>query len=207
MDISPRIFILGVDRTMVEKAVHAHYGHDPGISGREYLDKIVQHPFSVPPSSREKLKRRFGTSGLDGKDAGIIELAASGNPRIYLRTLNTWRVVSALAKELSLDKEEYEKRLLVLASAVQVRFPRLHEVCRSRPDRLQFFYNQCIESTADSGALFVKTAPEYKEVWDDPEAHRFFYDLAKLLGQASDPLQQGSPEMIRNAFNLSAAAR
>ena len=207
LDTSPCIFIFGVDRTMVEKAVYAHYGHDPGISGREYLDKIVQHPFSVPPANGEQLKGRFGMSGLGAKDTGIIELAAAGNPRIYLRILNTWRVVSALAKELSLDKGEHEKRLLVLASAVQVRFPRLHEVCRSRPDRLQFFYNQCTEPTAESGALFIKTAPEFKEAWDDPEARRFFYNLGNAYGQASDPLQQGSPEMIRNAFNLSAATR
>lgn len=50
-DGSPFIVLLGIDARIIVKAVEAKYGRvltEAGISGYEYLDKIVQIPFRIP---------------------------------------------------------------------------------------------------------------------------------------------------------------
>lgn len=51
-DGMPFIVVLGIDARIVVKAVEERYGKvltEAGISGYEYLDKIVQIPFRIPP--------------------------------------------------------------------------------------------------------------------------------------------------------------
>jgi hypothetical protein len=51
-DGMPFVVVLGIDARIVVKAVEERYGKvltEAGISGYEYLDKIVQIPFRIPP--------------------------------------------------------------------------------------------------------------------------------------------------------------
>ncbi|MEK7323636.1 MAG: P-loop NTPase fold protein, partial [Chloroflexota bacterium] len=49
----PFVVVLGIDARVIVKAVEERYGKvlvEAGISGYEYLDKIVQIPFRIPPA-------------------------------------------------------------------------------------------------------------------------------------------------------------
>jgi hypothetical protein len=54
-DGSPFVIFLGIDARIMVRAVEEHYGAvlvKAGINGYEYLDKIVQVPFVIPPANR-----------------------------------------------------------------------------------------------------------------------------------------------------------
>lgn len=55
----PFIIFLGIDARVIVKAIEERYGKvltEAGITGYEYLDKIVQIPFRIPPANEEALK-------------------------------------------------------------------------------------------------------------------------------------------------------
>jgi len=56
MDTEGCVFIIGVDRQVIEMGIEVHYRHlglqredELPISGSKYLEKMVQLPFSLPP--------------------------------------------------------------------------------------------------------------------------------------------------------------
>ncbi|MBI4738853.1 hypothetical protein HY772_04790, partial [Candidatus Woesearchaeota archaeon] len=56
----PFIIFLGIDARVIVKAIEERYGKvltDAGITGYEYLDKIVQIPFRIPPANETALKK------------------------------------------------------------------------------------------------------------------------------------------------------
>jgi hypothetical protein len=58
-DGTPFIVFLGLDARIIVKAIEERYGKvltEAGITGYEYLDKIVQIPFRIPPANEETLK-------------------------------------------------------------------------------------------------------------------------------------------------------
>ncbi len=58
-DGAPFIVFLGLDARIIVKAIEERYGKvltEAGITGYEYLDKIVQIPFRIPPAGEEALK-------------------------------------------------------------------------------------------------------------------------------------------------------
>lgn len=210
LDTAPCVFIMGIDRIVVERAIQSHYGTDPAVSGREYLDKIIQLSLTIPLAQPDALAKLFGQLGgdvgLDENDRYIFELAAGGNPRLYARLLAAWRVVSSLAPNFGFNMADVQdKRLLMIATAVHVRFPGLHAVTRADPVHFPFFRSMCLEpNKAQGGELFVSNqAGSFKEYWQDPAVVDFFYRLSLRFQGALDLSLISMPPKIRGAFNLS----
>jgi GH25 family lysozyme M1 (1,4-beta-N-acetylmuramidase) len=60
VDGDPYIVFLGIDARVLVKAVEERYGKvlvDAGITGYEFLDKIVQIPFRIPHANEEDMKK------------------------------------------------------------------------------------------------------------------------------------------------------
>ena len=208
LDTSQCVFIIGVDRTVVERAVQAHYGIYPGVSGRDYLDKIIQVSFSIPPADVAKLLDVFREEGsspeIVGKDWEIFEQAVEGNPLVFYRLMRAWQIVRALAAHVNLNLgDTQQRRLLMLATAVQIRFPRLHEVCRRRHEAFKTFQSSCVRSATTVADFDQNNAADYKEFWDDPAVRSFFYLLERRLGSEDDMTILSDPEFVKCAFNLS----
>ncbi len=49
LDVTGFIFLLALDQQTVEKAIESHYGEKYGIQGKDYLKKLVQVEFRLPP--------------------------------------------------------------------------------------------------------------------------------------------------------------
>jgi hypothetical protein len=57
---APFFVFLAIDARVIVKAVEVHYGKmltEAGISGYEFLDKVVQIPFRIPPAGPDAMKR------------------------------------------------------------------------------------------------------------------------------------------------------
>ncbi|MCH8987925.1 MAG: hypothetical protein IIA92_03865 [Chloroflexi bacterium] len=203
LDQAPCVFVIGVDRTVVERAIQARYGAGFGDLGRDYLDKIIEYSIAIPQARMSQLESIYGS---DVSTKEIFELAAYGNPRNYNRLISAWRIVREVAKEYGnvLDGDADAKKLLIIATAIQVRFPRLHEVCRNSPDRFGLFFERCGGPGSDGDQIIAQGALAYKPFWDDGMVRNFFQQLReKIPGNVYNTMAAST---IRDAFNVSASA-
>ena len=117
LDLPGCVFILGMDRVVVEQGIRQRYKDfvldtaEP-FKPREYLDKIIQIPFSLPPLGAEQVlyylnqlgQARFGTINAS---RDLIETAAPPNPRSLKRVLNVQQLMLLLDgwQTVELNKE------------------------------------------------------------------------------------------------------
>jgi hypothetical protein len=176
---------------MVETAIQAHYGVEPGNIGREYLDKLVQLPVELPTVDARALTSHFGPTGLDEIGVKILQVASADNPRLYLRIKSLWDLILPMGEALLLDMDEpMVRHLLLIAISISIRFPALREVSRSRPDGFANFASLCARPT-DNSPVYLKTnAPEYLPHWEDANVRTFFSQLRQVLGDDMDPIQK-----------------
>ena len=151
LDIEGYLFILGIDRDVVEKDSF-------GIFPEDYLDKMIQLPLELPAVEPGR-KRRFIESLLcdtDGlKDhSDIIEVGAGDDPRMLKRFVNllsfTVRLAETLKDDILNDKgeikeseahkkllQEYFIPLLYIKWAIIVfRYPEIHNDIKGNRKRL-----------------------------------------------------------------------
>jgi len=204
------VFVIGVDRTVVERAIQAHYNTEPGGLGREYLDKIIRYPFNIPPAESTKLEEYFGQltepDSRNDKCLHVLKVAAEGNPRVYLRLANAWNLVASLAPHVIPDLwQEDCKHILAIATAVHIRFPALHEVCCRNPRGLYFLFENWTNPPREeiNRVLARANAVEYAQFWENAPARNFFLGL-RTLGDSSAKLF-GPPQSLESAFRLSAS--
>ncbi len=161
LEVPGTVFVIGMDRQVIERGIEARYGRlfrleETGeqrvplpIRGDTYLQKIVQIPFHLPPLSEADV----GTfiEALEGKMAGEKRLSemtrrvfAEGlfpNPRQVKRAVNIFRVLQgiALARKARGELSEGGVAWPLLAKTVliQTQFPELYEAWRQYPTLVQ----------------------------------------------------------------------
>jgi hypothetical protein len=104
------IFILGMDRQVVEQGIRVRYqafalgppGTASPVDARQYLDKIIQIPFTLPPLSAAQIAE-FIHQWCDEHQqpalkacAEVIVTGVARNPRSVKRTMNVLRLMLAL---------------------------------------------------------------------------------------------------------------
>lgn len=212
LDDAPCVFVLGLDRSIVEIAIQNHYKIAPGDMGRDYLDKIVRVPFVIPPISPIRLRNYFESTVREFNEEcwKIIEVASHGNPRLYTRFIGSWKVIRTLGA-VGLDMTDTEvKKMLIIALAVLLRFPRLHELSMLFPSGFRTLYDRCQDTEWDTSVLNDdnQNAVMFYEFWKDVHTRAFFRDLRRELGRSggTNPLE-GAGVHIETAFRLTSSAR
>lgn len=119
------VFVLAIDYEVVSKGLEAKLGPRTGKNAhefRQYLDKIIQVPFTMPTGSLslnnraliKELVRKLGLREFTGevpqeetfKALGkIVRLAAGSNPRSIKRILNTVSLLEHIEKQKLAQKE------------------------------------------------------------------------------------------------------
>jgi hypothetical protein len=106
LDLPGCVFVLGMDRLVVEQGIRQRYkdlalGTDDSFKPRDYLDKIIQIPFNLPPLGGAQIlnylnqlgQAHYGTTSAS---RDLIEAAAPPNPRTLKRVLNVQQLVLLL---------------------------------------------------------------------------------------------------------------
>ncbi|MBT7599967.1 MAG: hypothetical protein HN560_02710 [Anaerolineae bacterium] len=100
-DGSPFVIFLGIDARVIIRAVEEHYGKvlvEAGINGYEYLDKIIQIPFVIPPASKEEIGEYVDSM-----------LYASGDERDKIaEVLKRMEEINTPSVDVASDKDEVE---------------------------------------------------------------------------------------------------
>ena len=144
LDLPGCVFVLGIDRVIIERGIQVRYKEfalSPDAAGapfpvaeRDYLEKIVQVPFTLPPLAPSAitafLKRRLpAVAGLsdDAEQAEVADLMTIGllrNPRKVKRSFNIFRL------HLTLDrayKRQTPAGLIAKLTVIQSSFANLYE--------------------------------------------------------------------------------
>ena len=103
LDISKCVFVIGVEREVIERGIEVRYkSGERGIpiSGKDYIEKIIQVPFTLPPIREANMTKFIESLGISEVEKGYAEVVAKGtgcNPRKVKMFLNTLRIRQAIA--------------------------------------------------------------------------------------------------------------
>jgi predicted KAP-like P-loop ATPase len=112
MDVPGFVFTLALDYDVLVEAVNARYPH---VSGHEFVQKIIQLPFRVPPLRiddqtflNELIPRwsEWGSGLPDGFSRSVVDIsvqALESNPRQIKRLANSFLVLERIVKLRRLD--------------------------------------------------------------------------------------------------------
>ncbi|MBU7029400.1 MAG: tetratricopeptide repeat protein [Theionarchaea archaeon] len=108
LNVERSVFIIGVDKKVVEDGILQKYGKKSENWGKSYLDKIIQIPVNLPPLRKDIITKQF-IRGLDISQeietyADIIA-EVGNNPRTIKRLLNRFEIQRILAKKKKLKVE------------------------------------------------------------------------------------------------------
>ncbi len=193
------IFVLGMDHYVVEEGIKYRYTGKVNMSGRDYLDKIVQVPFFLPPVSYERLKASL-QKGEEGKSLSpeiwnIIQLGMGGNPRKTKRFVNSFflsgrfldhqnKIVMRRLQEGSLTALTREMQNVYLAEILvfQMIFPDFYQHLRSSPADWEYLEKYVIrEDYAAKRERALKDRESLDPFWKDRDFKNF---MSKTSGHA-----------------------
>jgi ribosomal protein L7/L12 len=135
LNLTNCVYVIGVDRASLECSIRLRY-KEQEMREADYLDKIVQLPFTIPPIAHESMARFI--QPLLPTDLTITsKLLVRGlgdNPRQVKRFINTLLLNHELAAEMLGDK--YDPKLLAGILLVQQRNQDLYRAAVLEPSIL-----------------------------------------------------------------------
>ncbi len=141
LDIPGCVFVLGMDRAVVEQGIRVRYKEfalDPAaarvqpVDARQYLDKIIQIPFTLPPLADTQIAKFVEDwCGEHGQDAlkeakELIVKGVAPNPRSVKRTLNVLRLMVELRKVQDLPVDQDLVRRLAKIVVLQTSYDQVY---------------------------------------------------------------------------------
>ncbi len=138
VDLPGCVYVLGLDLDVVQQAISYKYKDDP-VAQREYLGKIIQLPFQLPPLTRVEMREYVTEIARDLPDAHCRDVFVEGlsaNPREIKRTLNIFALLWSLSKQRPALAELVKPVRLAKVVAIQHSYPELHRLLRERPGLL-----------------------------------------------------------------------
>lgn len=143
-DMEGCVFVMGIDREVVQRGIEVKYRRTRQVSGQDYLEKIIQLPFVLPPVERDTFQRFVEIIArpfdFDETTLALMVEAAAGNPRRIKRLSNSLNLVRRVALETagtSAEREAIDEKKLALLLMLQVRYPLAYNWLTSYPQPLR----------------------------------------------------------------------
>jgi hypothetical protein len=197
VDVEGCVYILGVDVEVVQRAITYKYKDDL-IAQREYLSKIIQLPFQLPPLTRAEMQEFLHQLTLDLPDSECQKVFITGltvNPREIKRTINIFSLLWNLAAKRKELVGKINPIRLAKVVVIQHGYPELHKILQQRPYLLieleRFFREE--EKQASPQALKSTVRAE-----DEKEADQ----IEQSVGLPADILEYSKNESLRSMLLL-----
>ena len=143
------IFVLGIDREVIERGIRLKYRDyeqlegegPPPISGAKYLEKIVQIPFQLPPIDRAAMEGYVSKMAprlleLDERCDDVFAVGMEPNPRRVKRTLNIFLLLWRLSRNREDLKDRIKPVRLAKMVVIQLHHPDLFNLLPRAPHLL-----------------------------------------------------------------------
>ncbi len=203
LDVEGWVFVLALDAEAVENAIRRRYQGE--VKAREYLEKIIQVPFILPPIEAESMRvyvQSLAPSLPDSRCTEVFAVGLGANPRQVKRILNIFLLLSRLVERRPELKDAIRPVRLAKIVAIQHAYPELYgrdgrpgeegAVRPSLPEALAPF-----ASRSDLERLFLCVADDDASfAGQKPEALRPYITLTR---QAA-PVEAPAVQVARLAF-------
>ena len=156
LDVSGFISVLALDELVVEQAIQSYYGQNYSVSSRDYVKKLVQVEFRLPPlriqdvmSYVQSLQQRIGL--IDGPAsqtlAQVVPMVVGDNPRDVKRFVNAVLLGTAVMRDVGVTVPVTQQ---IAFMAMEFRWP---GIARSLAGyRLPWkLVKECVEAEAAAG--------------------------------------------------------
>jgi len=123
------VYILAFDQNVVAGRVAKKYGFEQE-EGINYLEKIVQVPFHLPPLAQTDIEQfiREEYRELRSIEPVVFARGLSANPRTIKRAINTYRIIERMAEKrvAAWEIDPLDCGLVAKMVVIQTRFKKLH---------------------------------------------------------------------------------
>ena len=135
MNLPNCVYFIGADRSALENSIKFHY-EKLELSGADYLEKMVQLPFTIPPIEPGAMKSFIDDLlTIDLKECSDLLVKGLGdNPRQIKRFINMLNLNHQLASEISIP--EYNPNVLAFLLLLQLRKSVFFRMVADRPSIL-----------------------------------------------------------------------
>ena len=139
LDGSNCVFIIGLEKEIVEKGIHFRYKEEIDFSGKDYLEKIIQLPFTIPVVPDELIVNYMKSDVVSKilptkekeKFIKTVQIGLEGNIRKIKRFVNNFYVMKLLS---CLSDEDFDGHcLMAKVLVIQMRYPKLYELIKQDP--------------------------------------------------------------------------
>jgi formylglycine-generating enzyme required for sulfatase activity len=143
LDLPGFVFVIAVAREVIEQGIRVRYkelysndARGSAFLEQDYLDKIIQFPFTLPPPDLERLKSMVDNYLKDLAGAkpylDTIQKSLGTNPRCLKRCINNLSYTFWVAKR----KGEFRPELLIKMTLIAFLFPGFYRVIGKTPVHL-----------------------------------------------------------------------
>lgn len=212
------VFVLGMDHYIVEEGIRHRYGDKIKISGRDYLNKIIQVPFYLPPIPFQNIKdamRVPQSKNYSESTWRLLEIGLSGNPRQTKRFINCFYLLNEVLKspEDFIDsnnlgklkatgiKREDQQFYLAKLLLLQLKYTDFYNFLSLEPESWEI-YDQAIASS-DSGeqnTYFIERE-ELKGYWSN-KSLKLFMQNTHEANNFPPPPEKGVVYALLNMTSL-----
>jgi predicted KAP-like P-loop ATPase len=174
LDVRGCGFVLGMDRAIIEQGIRVHYqafalagettGEGIPVESRDYMEKIIQLPFEIPPVDEAALSR-YLLSRLDGSDeqgqrrynlssdqahhvVEVITIGIERNPRKLKRAYNLFRLIWQLTR---ISQQSVEPVLIAKLIVIQISYGEVYNYIIGDSRRLVWLEYYAREKKHHSG--------------------------------------------------------
>jgi formylglycine-generating enzyme required for sulfatase activity len=136
LDVPGCVFVLALDHEAIVEAIQTRYEGE--VKGRQYLEKIIQLPFLLPPIETENMRDFVKSLVPHLPDPHCGEVFAEGlprNPRKVKRTINIFLLLWNLSRERL--SESIQPVRLAKVVTIQHSHPDLYALLREVPRLLR----------------------------------------------------------------------
>jgi len=140
---TPRcVYVIGLDHEIVRRGIQTRYEFGPEAAA-EYLEKIVQIPFHLPPLDEGRMESFIHADYADLQTsaptaADVFAAGLEPNPRKVKRALNIYRTLLELAevRVKNWEMDPVDPQLVAKMVVIESRFRRLHGYLVREPEFL-----------------------------------------------------------------------
>lgn len=192
------VFVLGMDHAVVENGITQRYDIEKlKITGRDYLDKIVQVPFYIPPAPFHRLRdglQVFKTAEYSAEVWRLMELGFGSNPRKCKRFVNCFYLLQRVMQEQLIPggvgvagqaevaalPDDVQRFYLGKLLVMQMEFPHFYEYLVLNPDAWRGYEHDLITApTLEHRDTLLKQKPSLEAFWKNAALRRFMESAVK----------------------------
>jgi hypothetical protein len=189
LDKSNCVFVLGLEKEIVEKGIHSRYKREIDYSGKDYLEKIIQLPFIIPKVKTEDIEQYvlgkhcppILPSTNSNEFIKLILVGTDGNIRKVKRFINCFYIL----KLLSGIKPEDDVRHGILGKILllQMRFPNFYKKLNRDNELLSDITKQINDGSNPDLSSFCMNEEEKHSLYNFLYETRDIYHTPKFVSE------------------------